>query len=72
MAEELIGNLGYETPQSATKYQKLPECILTRNSSYIWARFTLKISSPNLVKKKWKNFLTLLTLSGPGGAQRPG
>ena len=44
MAEELISNLGYgapvghrglwahETPQSATKHQKLLECILTRNS----------------------------------------
>ena len=32
MAEELIGNLGYETPQSDTKHQKLLECILTRNS----------------------------------------
>ena len=32
MAEELIGNLGYETPQSDTKRQKLPECLLTGNS----------------------------------------
>ena len=32
MAEELIGNLGYETPQSGTKHQKLLECVLTRNS----------------------------------------
>ena len=32
MAEELIGNLGYEAPQSDTKRQKLIECILTRNS----------------------------------------
>ena len=32
MAEELIGNLGYETPQSDTKCQKLLECVLTRNS----------------------------------------
>ena len=32
MAEELISNLGYETPQSDTKRQKLLECILTRNS----------------------------------------
>ena len=32
MAEELIGNLGYETPQSDTKCQKLLKCILTRNS----------------------------------------
>ena len=32
MAEELIGNLGYEALQSDTKRQKLLECILTRNS----------------------------------------
>ena len=32
MAEELIGNLGYESPQSDTKCQKLLECILTGNS----------------------------------------
>ena len=32
MAEELIGNLGYETRQSDTKRQKLLECILTGNS----------------------------------------
>ena len=32
MAEELISNLGYETPQSDTKRQKLLECILTGNS----------------------------------------
>ena len=25
-------------------------------ASYIWARFTQKNSSPNLMKKKWKNF----------------
>ena len=34
MAEELIGNLGYETPQSDTKHQKLVECVLTRNSKW--------------------------------------
>ena len=32
MAEELIGNLGYETPQSDTKRQKLLKCVLTENS----------------------------------------
>ena len=32
MAEELIGNFGYETPQSDTKRQKLLECLLTGNS----------------------------------------
>ena len=32
MAEELISNLGYETPQSDRKRQKLLGCILTGNS----------------------------------------
>ena len=32
MAEELIGNLGYESPQSDIKRQKLLKCILTGNS----------------------------------------
>ena len=32
MAEEFIGNLGYETPQSDTKHQKLLECVLAGNS----------------------------------------
>ena len=32
MAEELIGNLGYETLQSDTKHKKLIECVLTGNS----------------------------------------
>ena len=32
MAEELISNLGYGTPQSDTKRQKLLECVLTGNS----------------------------------------
>ena len=32
MAEELIGNLGYESPQLDSKRQKLLECVLTGNS----------------------------------------
>ena len=32
MAEELISNLGYETPQSDINRQKLLECVLTGNS----------------------------------------
>ena len=32
MAEELVGNFGYEVPQSDTKCQKLLECVLTGNS----------------------------------------
>ena len=32
MAEKLISNLGYRTPQSDTKRQKLLECVLTGSS----------------------------------------
>ena len=32
MAEELISNLDYETPQSDTKHQKLLECVLIGSS----------------------------------------
>ena len=39
MAEELIGNLGYETPQSDTKHQKLLECIPTGNSKLYLGKF---------------------------------
>ena len=48
MAEELIGNLGYETPQSPLggalpdkKHQKLLKCILTGNSKlYLGKAYT--------------------------------
>ena len=41
MAEELISNLGYETPQSDTKHQKLLECVLTGNSKlYLGKAYT--------------------------------
>ena len=38
MAEELISNLGYRTPQSDTKHQKLLECLLTGNSKLYLAK----------------------------------
>ena len=38
MAEELISNLRYETPQSDTKQQKLLKCILTGNSKLYLAK----------------------------------
>ena len=41
MAEELIGNLGYETRQSATKHQKVLECVVTGNSKlYLGKAYT--------------------------------
>ena len=49
MAEELISNLGYGTPQSDTKRQKLLECVLTGNSKlYLGKVYTEeKIKEPN-------------------------
>ena len=58
MAEEPIGNLGYEAPQSDTKRQKPSNAFSPEIASYIWARFTQKNSSLNLAKK-WKNFLII-------------
>ena len=62
MAGELIGNLGYGAPQSETKRQKLLEAFSPEIESCIWERFTQKISSSNLAKKKWKNFLIIMKL----------
>ena len=60
MAEELIGNLGYETPQSDTKRQKLLECILTRNSKlYLGKVYTeeqLAKRSKEEVEKLFNNY----------------
>ena len=42
--------------QSATKCQKLSNAFSPEIASCIWVRFTLKINSPNLAKKKWKTF----------------
>ena len=60
MAEELIGNLGYETPQSDTKPQKLLECVLTRNSKlYLGKVYTeeqLAKLSKEEVEKLFNNY----------------
>ena len=60
MAEELIGNSGYETPQSDTKHQKLLECILTRNSKlYLGKVYTeeqLAKLSEEEVEKLFNNY----------------
>ena len=60
MAEELIGNLGYETPQSDTKHQKLLECILTGNSKlYLGKVYTeeqLAKLSKEEVEKLFNNY----------------
>ena len=60
MAEELIGNLGYESPQLDTKCQKLLECVLTRNSKlYLGKVYTeeqLTKLSEEEVEKLFNNY----------------
>ena len=60
MAKELIGNLGYESPQSDTKRQKLLECILTRNSKLslgkVYTEEQLKKLSEEEVEKLSNNY----------------
>ena len=55
MAEELIGNLGYETPQSDTKYQKLLKCILTRNSKLYLGKVYTKEKIKELNEEEVEN-----------------
>ena len=60
MAEELIGNLGYESPQSNTKRQKLLECVLTGNGKlYLGKAYTedqLAKLSEEEVEKLFNNY----------------
>ena len=70
MAEELIGNLGYEASQaiaaqaqSDTKRQKLLECVLTGNSKLYLGKVHTEDQLRNLMTKKWKNFLIIMKLS---------
>ena len=58
--EELIGNLGYETPQSDTKRQKLLKCILTGNGKlYLGKVYTedqLTKLNEEEVEKRFNNY----------------
>ena len=60
MAEELIGNLGYGTPQSDTKRQKLLECVLTGNSKLylgkVYIEEQLAKFSEEEVEKRFDNY----------------
>ena len=60
MAEDLIGNLGYENPQSDTKHQKLLKCILTRNSKLYVGKFyteeKIKKLNEEEVEKRFNNY----------------
>ena len=63
MAEELIDNLGYETPQSDTKPQKLLECILTGNSKLYLGKVYTEEKIKELNKEEVENFLASTKLS---------
>ena len=63
MAEELIGNLGYENPQSDTKRQKLLECILTRNSKMYLCKVYTEEQLAKLNEEEVENFLIIMKLS---------
>ena len=60
MTEELMSNLGYETPQSDTKHQKLLKCILTGKSKlYLGKVYTeeqLAKLSEEEVEKLFNNY----------------
>ena len=60
MVEELISNLGYETPQSDTKRQKLLECILRGNSKLYLGKVYTEEQLAKLyeeeVKKRFNNY----------------
>ena len=60
MAEELIGNLGYETPQSDTKHKKLLECVLTGNNKLhlgkVYTEEQLAKLSKEEVKQLFNNY----------------
>ena len=65
MAEELIGNLGYDAPQLDAKRQKLLECVLTGNSKlYLGKAYTdeqLKKLGEEEVDKLFNNYKAKLS-----------
>ena len=63
MAEELIGDIGYEAPQSDTKRQKLLECVLTGNSKLYLGKVYTEEQLAKLSKEEMDNFLIIMKLS---------
>ena len=63
MAEELIGNLGYETPQSDTKHQKLLKCVLTRNSKLYLGKVYTEEKIKELNEEEVENSLIITKLN---------
>ena len=63
MAEELIGNLGYDDAQSHMKHQKLLECILTRNSKLYVGKVYTEDQLAKLSEEEVENSLIITKLS---------
>ena len=63
MAEELISNLGYGTPQSDTKRQKLLKCILTGNSKLYLGKVYTEEKIKKLNEEEVENFLIITKLN---------
>ena len=63
MARELISNLGYETPQSDTKRQKLLECVLTGNSKLYLGKVYTEEKIKELNEEEVENFLIIMKLN---------
>ena len=59
MADKLIGNLGYETPQSDTKRQKLLECVFTGNSKLYLGKVYTEDQLAKLSEEEVENFLII-------------
>ena len=63
MAEELIGNLDYDPPQSDTKRQKLLECILTGNSKLYLGKVYTEEKIKELNEEEVENFSIIMKLN---------
>ena len=63
MAEELISNLGYGTPQSDTKCQKLLKCILTGNRKLYLGKVYTEEKVKELNEEEVENFLIITKLN---------
>ena len=65
MAQELVGNLGYKTPESDTKHQKLLKCILIRISEEevekLFNNYEAKLSG-QMVKSLGKSIINMYSM----------
>ena len=61
MAEERIGNLDHETPQSDTKHQKLLESILTGNSKLYLGKVYTEEQLAKLNEEEVEFFMKLIS-----------